>query len=36
VNWKAALKKRVSTFVVGLPIIKQIVANKFQKALEMI
>ena len=36
VHWKDALKKQFSTFVVGLPIIKQIVGRKFQKGLDEI
>lgn len=34
--WQVALKKRVSTFFVNLPIVKQIVDSKFKKGLEMI
>lgn len=36
VPWKVALKKRISTFFVSLPIVKQIVDSKFKKGLEMI
>lgn len=36
VHWKDALKKQLSTFVVGLPIIRQVVARKFQKGMDEI
>lgn len=36
IPWKTALKKRISAFVVELPIIKQIVARKFLKGLDEI